>query len=137
MLMMNATRTECIIRYNSPAIGAARMISDSIPYPCMKLEYTLTIPIAKGVAMTAEIKRNITDIITEDFLSLLSALPSRIIPKTLSSSFDFNLLLIALHASSKLRPIRISMIVLLISSYSGPSPYCDMSSIAFSKLSPV
>ena len=66
MLMMNATRTECIIRYNSPAIGAVRMISDSIPYPCMKEEYTLTIPIAKGVAMT-EIKRNITDIITADF----------------------------------------------------------------------
>ena len=103
----------------------------------MNPEYTLTIPTANGVAMTAEIKRNITDIITADFLSRLSAskslkssetsdktfeildpllLPSRIIPNTLSSSFDFNLLLIALQASSKFLPIRISMIALLTSS---------------------
>ena len=114
-------------------------------------------PNAKGVAITADINRNITDIITVDFLSRLIAnrslksfetfiitsailepllRPSSIIIKILSSSLDFNLLLIAIHASSKFLPIRISRIVLRISSYKGPSPYFDMSSIAFSKLRP-
>ena len=70
----------------------------------------------------ADITRNITDIMTADFLSRLIASkslkssetsdntvdmldpllrPSRIMPNTLSSSFDFKRLLIALHASSK------------------------------------
>ena len=90
-----------------------------------------------GVAITADNNKNMIDIITADFLSLLSAnkslkssetsnitfdildplfLPSSIMPKTLSNSLDFNLLLIDFQASSKLRPIRISMIVRRISS---------------------